>query len=82
MLPKVLWGFGILVVLAVTVAAVWIGPRNILGMLRYDQREDGHLRVGELAPELRLHALDGESVVPLHAGKRARPLVLIFGSFT
>jgi hypothetical protein len=59
-----------------------IGPRNVIGMLRYDQREEGRLRVGDAAPDVELVALDGVSTVRLHDAARQRPLVLVFGSYT
>jgi len=62
---------------------VWqIGPRNIMGMLRYDQRQDGALRVGDVAPDAELVALDGATRVHLLDRGANRPIVLIFGSFT
>jgi hypothetical protein len=58
-----------------------IGPRNVWGMMRYDQRRDGDLRVGDRAPDVALTALDG-SRVRLAERVGSRPLVLIFGSYT
>lgn len=76
----------VLAVVAIAVAAgafmvYRIGPRNAWGMLRYDQRQEGSLRVGDRAPDVALTALDG-SPVRLHDRIGARPLVLIFGSYT
>ncbi|HRC85303.1 MAG TPA: hypothetical protein PK413_06830 [Thermoanaerobaculia bacterium] len=71
-----------LVVAAATVAVVKIGPRNVIGMLRYDQRHEGTLRVGDRAPDVALRALDGERVLHLLDSVGPRPLVLVFGSFT
>lgn len=58
------------------------GPRNLIGMLRYDQRQEGTLRVGDRAPDVGLLALDGTT--PVHLAERlgGKPTVLIFGSFT
>lgn len=62
---------------------VWqIGPRNIIGRLRYDQRREGALKVGDEAPDVALAALDGKAEVHLRASVGGRPLVLIFGSYT
>ncbi|HVS04241.1 MAG TPA: hypothetical protein VMT16_15865 [Thermoanaerobaculia bacterium] len=61
---------------------VRIGPRNVWGMLRYDQRQGGSLRVGDPAPDVRLVSLDAVSRVRLHERLGARPLVLVFGSYT
>lgn len=73
--------------LAVVVAAaafvVWkMGPRNVIGMLRYDQREEGTLLVGHTAPDVSLVALDGRTRTPLAASIGGKPLVLVFGSYT
>ncbi|HJQ40960.1 MAG TPA: hypothetical protein VKB93_27805 [Thermoanaerobaculia bacterium] len=70
-----------LVVLAAGVMVAKIGPRNVIGMIRYDQRKEGSLKVGDRAPEAMLVSLDGKHNVPL-IGQRTKPLVLIFGSFT
>lgn len=58
-----------------------MGPRDFFGMLRYDQREEGELKVGDAAPDVELRALDGGSV-RLRDRIGGRPLVLIFGSYT
>lgn len=58
------------------------GPGMLIGMMLYDEREEGTLQVGDLAPDLELTALDGTSRVGLLADRGDRPLVLIFGSFT
>jgi hypothetical protein len=58
------------------------GPRNLIGMLRYDQREEGNLRVGDRAPDVVLTALDGTTRSPLLADRGDQALVLVFGSFT
>ncbi|MDI1452052.1 hypothetical protein [Polyangium sp. 6x1] len=60
----------------------WMGPRNVIGMLRYDQREEGRLEVGDAAPDVELvtHAEGRREKLATHIGEK--PLVLIFGSFT
>ena len=58
------------------------GPSMLFGMLRYDEREEGTLRVGDLAPDVELTALDGTTRVGLLADRGDKPLVLVFGSFT
>jgi hypothetical protein len=85
MMKKVLLSVAALILLAATVVVAKIGPRNVIGMIRYDQRRDGDLKVGDRAPEAMLMSLDGKLNVPLLRGRisgRTRPLVLIFGSFT
>ena len=80
MIKKIVLGLTALVLVAGGVAVAKIGPRNVIGMIRYDQRRDGDLKVGDRAPAAMLVALDGTSRQPLlEAGK---PAVLIFGSFT
>ena len=60
---------------------VQMGPKDYWGMLRYDQREEGDLAVGDAAPDVVVRALDG---APARLGDRlgARPVVLVFGSYT
>jgi hypothetical protein len=61
---------------------VWrIGPRNVIGMLLYDQRREGTVKVGDAAPDVELHRLDA-GTERLSAWIGGRPLVLVFGSFT
>ena len=72
----------IVLVAAGLVALIRIGPRNVWGMLRYDQRRDGDLAVGGQAPDVVLTALDGTTRVRLHEHAGGKPLVLILGSFT
>ena len=58
------------------------GPRNLIGMIRYDQREEGRLKVGDKAPDVTLLALDGKTSVKLSERLGGKPTVLVFGSFT
>jgi len=75
---------GVLGVIVLLVSAfVWrIGPRNVYGMLRYDQRREGDLAVGHAAPDVSLVSLDGRTRVRLAEEIGAKPLVIIFGSYT
>ena len=79
---KILIGLAALLLLCLGAAAVLIGPRNLVGMLFYDQRREGALRVGDPAPDVRLAAVDGGPDVQLAGLVGGRPLVLVFGSFT
>ena len=81
-MKKVLLGLAGLVVLAAIGFVAWMGPRNVIGMLRYDQRRDGDLKVGDRAPDGLLIALDGKGRQPLLDPANTRPTVLVFGSFT
>ena len=71
-----------LLVIAGAVVVWKIGPSNIIGMLRYDQRREGDLKVGDRAPDVLLHTLDGQSQTSILARPESQPLVLVFGSFT
>ena len=83
MLKKVLIGLGVLVVAATGAFTYMLcEPRNVIGMLRYDQREEGSLKVGDRAPEVALLALDGKTPVKLSERLGGKPTVLVFGSFT
>jgi hypothetical protein len=79
---RTLIGLAVVVVLAVT-AFLWVvGPRNVFGMLRYDQRQEGNLRVGSRAPDVALVALDGRTPVRIGSSIGQQPLVIVFGSYT
>jgi hypothetical protein len=74
-----------IVAVVVTGAAAFVGvmgPRNVIGHLRYDQREEGRLKVGDAAPDVTLVALAEGQKEKLSAYIDGKPLVLIFGSFT
>ena len=78
---------GLLAILAIAfgVGCYFMGsPRDLYGFLRYalPHWHRGDLRVGNPAPDARLIALDGQSSFYLHERIGARPLVLIFGSYT
>jgi len=82
MLRRVMIAIGVLGMLAVGAFAYMIGPRNVIGMLRYDQREEGKLKVGDRAPDVGLVSLDGGAPVRLADHLGGKPTVLVFGSFT
>jgi hypothetical protein len=71
-----------LVVAAVAFVVVKMGPKNVIGMIRYDQRQEGRLKVGDRAPDVTLVALDGKTPVHLADAIGDRPVILVFGSFT
>jgi hypothetical protein len=81
-LKKVLLGLAIAIAILAALATWQMGgPKNVLGMIRYDQRQEGKLRVGDSAPDVELVALDG-SHRRLKEFAGEKPLILIFGSFT
>lgn len=81
-LRRSLLAFAALIGLAATAACGVIGPRNLLGIHRYDQREEGSLRVGDAAPDVALVALDGATSVHLGERMAGKTTVLNLGSFT
>jgi hypothetical protein len=82
------WVGGILAVLLLTAFGVLCylagSPKDAYGMVRYalPHMHRGTLRVGSNAPDVRLVALDGSDHFHLRERIGARPLVLVFGSFT
>ena len=73
---------GLAIVGVVAYGVISFGPRNVVGMLRYDQRKEGSLKVGDRTPDVDLVALDGQKRVRLGESVGKEPLVLVFGSFT
>jgi hypothetical protein len=60
------------------------GIRGAYGMVRYalPHMHRGTLRVGDIAPDASLLALDGSSRFNIRERTGARPLVIVFGSYT
>lgn len=84
------WKWTIGVVLALFIVA-FIGlslmagsPKDAYGMVRYalPHMHRGKLKVGDDAPDARLVALNGSDHFHLRERTGAKPLVLVFGSFT
>jgi hypothetical protein len=80
-------GIVLIAVLAIgfAVGCYFMGsPRDLYGFLRYalPQWHGGDLRLGDSAPDAPLLALDGHSSFHIRDRIGARPLVLIFGSYT
>ena len=73
---------GCLLLFALAAALVVVGPRNLIGMLRYDQREEGTLTVGSEFRNVELVALDGATRQQVRDWIGEKPVVLVFGSFT
>ena len=48
----------------------------------WNRARGGRLKPGDLAPDFRLPTLDRQSAVQLSAYRGARPVVLVFGSYT
>jgi len=78
---------GILLLLLAAFLVLWKlagSPRDAYGLVRYalPHMHRGRLQPGDNAPDVRLIALDGTSSFHLRERIRAKPLVLVFGSFT
>jgi len=60
------------------------GPKDALYMVRYalPHMHRGNLKVGDSAPDARIYALDGAETFHIRERTGAKPLVVIFGSFT
>jgi hypothetical protein len=74
-----------LVLAAIVALSVMAGGlRGAYGMVRYalPHMHRGTLKVGDDAPDASLLALDGSSRFHIRERTRARPLVLVFGSYT
>ena len=87
---SVFWKWVIGVALALFIVA-FIGlslmagsPKDAYGMVRYalPHMHRGKLKVGDDAPDARLVALNGSDHFHIRERTRAKPLVLVFGSFT
>lgn len=74
-------GLGLVILAVALFFVVQIGPRNLWGMLRYDQREEGTLAVGDPAPDVAVVGLDGTRA-NVREWTGSQPVVLIFGSYT
>ena len=83
MVKKLLIVAVLLIVVALVGLALYIGPRNLIGLVTYGgQARDGDLQVGDRAPVVPLVALEDGSRRQLDEFVGDRPLVLVFGSFT
>jgi hypothetical protein len=82
------WALGIFLVLLLGAFAglsVMAGsPKDAYGMVRYalPHMHRGKLKAGDDAPDARLVGLDGGSHFHIRERTGAKPLVLVFGSFT
>ena len=83
MLWKIVIGVVAVLLLAAVIGALYVGPRNVIGILTFGQQaREGSLQVGDAAPEITVVSLDGVTEKPLTDWMGSRPLVLVFGSFT
>ena len=78
-------GLGVFLGLAFAFLSMVAGsPKNVYGLVRYalPNMHRGDLRVGDRARDAKLFSLDGLTTFHLRDRIGAKPLVLIFGSYT
>jgi hypothetical protein len=75
---------GLVVAACVGLSFMAGSPKDVYGLVRYalPHMHRGKLHTGEDAPDVRLLALNGSNHFHLRERTGARPLVLIFGSYT
>jgi hypothetical protein len=76
---------GALLLIAFIVLSVMAGsPKDAVYMVRYalPHMHRGNLKVGDLAPDAKLFALNGTDTFHVRERTTGKPLVLVFGSFT
>ena len=74
-----------LLVIAFIALSVMAGsPKDALYMARYalPHMHRGNLKVGDTAPDARVFALNGAETFHIRERTGAKPLVVVFGSFT
>ena len=76
---------GALLVIAFIVLSVMAGsPKDAVYMVRYalPHMHRGNLKVGDAAPDARVYSLNGTDTFHIRERTGAKPLVVVFGSFT
>ena len=80
-------GIGLAALLIIAFIALSVmagGPKDALYMVRYalPHMHRGNLKIGDTAPDARVFALNGTETFHIRERTGAKPLVIIFGSFT
>ena len=80
-------GIGLAALLIIAFIALSVmagGPKDAVYMVRYalPHMHRGNLKIGDTAPDARVFALNGTETFHIHERTGAKPLVIIFGSFT
>jgi hypothetical protein len=75
---------GVVVLACVGLSILAGGPKDAVEMVRFalPYMHRGKFKVGDTAPDAQLVALDGATRFHILERSHARPLVLVFGSFT
>lgn len=74
----------LLVIAFIALSVMAGGPKDALYMVRYalPHMHRGNLKVGDTAPDSRIFALNGAETFHIRERTGAKPLVIVFGSFT
>jgi len=74
----------LLVIAFVALSVMAGGPKDALYMVRYalPHMHRGNLKLGDSAPDARVFALNGSETFHIRERTGAKPLVIVFGSFT
>jgi hypothetical protein len=74
----------LLVTVFVALSVMAGGPKDALYMVRYalPHMHRGNLKIGDTAPDARIFALNGNNTFHIRERTGAKPLVVVFGSFT
>ena len=80
-------GIGLAALLIIAFIALSVmagGPKDAVYMVRYalPHMHRGNLKIGDTAPDARVFALNGTETFHIRERTGAKPLVIIFGSFT
>jgi len=75
---------GLLVAAFVGLSFMAGSPKDVYGLVRYalPHMHRGNLKVGDAAPDARVFALSGTETFHIRERTGAKPLVIVFGSFT
>ncbi len=74
--------FGVLLIAGALFVQFTMGWSMLIGMLRYDTRREGDLKVGDVAPSVMLHEMETGAPTRILERPPDRPVILVFGSFT
>ena len=74
----------LLVIAFIALSVMAGGPKDAVYMVRYalPHMHRGNLKVGDAAPDARVFALSGTETFHIRERVGAKPLVMVFGSFT
>lgn len=66
-----------------SIASLLLQPPPLpAAQVRFNRARRGTLRVGDVAPDITLHDIDGQAVTIHQARTKGRPLVILAGSYS